>query len=87
VHHLAIAANVPLPEVVDWLHSLGGSLVVEFVEPHDPMAAPLLGNKPEGLFPDYRIDAFEALLGERFTIEQQAQLPSKSRTLYFATPR
>jgi hypothetical protein len=87
VHHLAIASNVPLPEIVDFFHSLGATLVVEFVEPHDPMAKRLLGNKPEGLFPDYRIDAFEALLESRFTIEHREQLPSASRTLYLAAPR
>ncbi len=50
VHHLAIAANVPLGEVVSWFRSLGATLIVEFVEPHDPMAAQLLGNKPDGMF-------------------------------------
>ena len=56
VHHLAIGANIPLPEVVSWLHSLGGRLVVEFVGPDDPMARRLLSNKPAGLFPDYRLE-------------------------------
>ena len=36
--------------------------MVEFVHPDDPMARRLLANKPDGLFPDYRRDAFEALL-------------------------
>jgi hypothetical protein len=91
VHHLALAGNVPLPEVVSWLRALGGSLgsslVVEFVEPHDPMARQLLGNKREGLFPDYRIDAFEKLLEEQFTIARREPLPGGSRTLYLAEPR
>jgi hypothetical protein len=87
VHHLAIAANVPLPDVVDWLHSLGGALVVEFVEPHDPMAERLLGNKPAGMFPEYRLDAFVKLLEQSFTVERSVALPSGSRTLFFARPR
>jgi hypothetical protein len=87
VHHLAIAANVPLPEVVGWFHSLGATLVVEFVEPHDPMAAQLLGNKPAGMFDDYRVDVFEKLLDEQFAIDRREALPSGSRTLYLATPR
>jgi hypothetical protein len=91
VHHLALAGNVPLPEIVSWLRSLSGSpgtsLVVEFVEPHDPMAQQLLGNKREGLFPDYRIDAFEKLLEEQFTIARREQLPGGTRTLYLAEPR
>ena len=87
VHHLAIAANVPLAEVVSWFRSLGATLVVEFVEPHDPMAAQLLGNKPAGLFAGYRIDVFEKLLEEQFTITRREALPGGSRTLYVAVPR
>jgi hypothetical protein len=87
VHHLAIAANVPLPEVVSWLASFGATLVVEFVEPHDPMAERLLGNKPAGMFPDYRIERFEELLAEHFTIEGREALPSGSRTLFLCSPR
>jgi hypothetical protein len=87
VHHLALGSNVPLPEVVDWLHSLGGTVIVEFVEPHDPMAQRLLANKREGLFPDYRIDAFEEAIGRQFEIQQREALPGGSRTLYVAQPR
>lgn len=87
VHHLAIAANVPLPQIIEWFRSFGATLIVEFVEPHDPMAERLLANKPEGLFPDYRIEVFEELLAASFVIDARQQLPSRSRTLYLATPR
>ncbi|MGC4890993.1 class I SAM-dependent methyltransferase [Micromonospora sp. DT227] len=85
VHHLAIGRNVPLPDVLDQLAALtepGGSLVVEFVHPDDPMARRLLANKPDGLFPDYRRDAFEALLARRGRVVARAELPSGTRTLY-----
>ncbi|MER5456662.1 class I SAM-dependent methyltransferase [Micromonospora sp. NPDC002389] len=85
VHHLAIGRNVPLPEVVACLAGYaarGGRLVVEFVHPDDPMAARLLANKPDGLFPDYRRDAFEALLAAHGTVEDRLELPSGTRTLY-----
>ncbi|MDP8987156.1 MAG: class I SAM-dependent methyltransferase, partial [Actinomycetota bacterium] len=36
VHHLAITVNVPIPEIVDWLHGFGARLVVEFVDRADP---------------------------------------------------
>jgi len=85
VHHLAIARNVPLPEVVDWLAGFGGRLVVEFVDPADPMAQRLLANKPAGLFGDYRRDVFERLLAERFDVTRREELPSGTRTLYLAT--
>ena len=87
VHHLALAANVPLAQVVEWFADLGGTLVVEFVEPHDPMADRLLGNKAAGLFPDYRIEEFERLLGERYQVTSHLRLPSGGLTLYVAEPR
>lgn len=86
VHHLAIGANIPLPEVVSWLHGFGGRLVVEYVEPTDPMAQRLLANKPEGLFPGYRREVFEELLAARFLVEQQVTLAGGTRTLYAAVP-
>ena len=86
VHHLAIGANIPLPEVVSWLRGFGGRLVVEFVEPTDPMAQRLLANKPAGLFPDYRREAFEELLAARFRVERQVTLTGGTRTLYAAVP-
>lgn len=86
VHHLAIGANVPLPEVVSWLHGFGGRLVVEYVEPTDPMARRLLANKPQGLFPGYRREVFEELLAARYRVEQQVTLAGGTRTLYAAVP-
>jgi SAM-dependent methyltransferase len=85
VHHLAIGRNVPLPEVVDQLVALtvtGGSLVVEFVHPDDPMGRRLLANKPDGLFPDYRREVFESLLAARGRVVARTELPSGTRTLY-----
>lgn len=86
VHHLAIAANVPLGQIVDWLHGFGARLVVEFVDRADPMTRRLLANKPVGLFDDYRIDHFEELLAERFHIAERQVVPSGTRTLYLCEP-
>lgn len=92
IHHLAIGRNVPLAEVVDWLFGFvatagpRGRVVVEFVHPEDPMAQRLLANKPAGLFPDYRRDEFERLLGRRCAIERREELPSGTRTLYVGVP-
>jgi hypothetical protein len=87
VHHLAIGANVPLPQVVDWLLGFGGQLVVELVHVEDPMVERLLANKPAGLFDDYSREAFEGLLAERATVERTETLPGGTRTLYLATPK
>jgi hypothetical protein len=87
VHHLAIGRNVPLPEVLDWLAGLGRRLVIEFVDPADPMARRLLSNKPAGLFGGYRREVFEKLLADRCEVTQREELPSGTRTLYAAVPR
>ncbi len=86
VHHLAIAANVPLPQVLDWFASLGGDLVIEFVDRDDPMVRRLLANKPAGTFDAYTRQAFEDLLAARFTVRRTEALPGGTRSLYFATP-
>jgi hypothetical protein len=87
LHHLAITGNLPLAQLVDWLHGLGGRLVVEFVDAADPMADRLLANKPPGMHGDYRRELFERLLEARFEVIERQQLPSGTRTLYHATPR
>jgi len=87
LHHLAITGNVPLAELVDWLHGLGARLVVEFVDPTDPMADRLLANKPAGMHGDYRREVFERLLEARFDVVEREEFPSGTRTLYHATPR
>ena len=85
VHHLAIGANVPLPAVVDWLAGLGAALVVEFPTREDPMVARLLSRKREDAHPDYELERFEALLGERFDVARRE--PRGSRVLFEARPR
>ena len=87
VHHLSIAANVPLAEVVDWLASLGGVLVVEFAGRDDAMVQRLLSRKKDDAHPDYDAENFERLLAKRFEISRREPLASGLRTLYEAHPR
>jgi SAM-dependent methyltransferase len=87
VHHLAIGRNVPLPQVRDLLADLGERVVVEFVDPADPMAQRLLANKPAGMFGDYRREVFERVFEQRFRIERRQELPSGTRVLYTGVPR
>jgi hypothetical protein len=86
LHHLVISANVPLDEVVDWLASVGGDLVIEFVSKQDPMVARLLLNK-EDRYADYDLARLEAALARRYAIENRLELGSGTRTLIFARRR
>lgn len=86
VHHMAITRNVPVREIVDWLASLGGTVLVEFPERTDPMVQRLLGAKREGAHEDYERAHFERCLHEAFVVERQQELPSTQRVLYQARP-
>ena len=87
IHHVSIAGNVPVSSFVDWLRDLGGSVVVEFPTPDDPMVKRLLSRKRPNDHPDYRRDWFERCLGERFDVVESTELGSGSRVLYHAQPR
>jgi len=87
VHHLTIAANVPLRDVVRWLGELGGALVVEFPTREDPMVQKLLRGKRPGLHTDYDVELFERHLDEHFDVRRRVVLSSGTRVLYFAVPR
>jgi len=87
VHHLSIGRNIPLRELVDWLRSLDCEVVVEFPARTDPMVQRLLGAKRADAHPDYDGETFDSLLRARFEILDLVELPSETRTLYFARPR
>jgi SAM-dependent methyltransferase len=87
VHHVAISANVPVKEIVDWLASLGAALVIEFPTREDPMVKKLLAPKREGLHPDYELGFFERTLNDAFEVERSERLESGTRVLYFARPK
>jgi hypothetical protein len=87
VHHVAISANVPVREFLDWLASLGCSLVIEFPTREDPMVRRLLAGKRTEEHPDYELGYFERALKEMFDVERSERLGSGTRVLYFARPK
>ena len=87
IHHVAISANVPVREFVDWLAGLGCSLVIEFPTREDPMVKRLLAGKREGEHTDYELGYFERALAEAFDVERRERLGSGTRVLYFARPK
>jgi len=52
IHHLAIARNVPLDQLLNWLIDLAHFGVIEFVPKTDPMVQKLLCFR-EDIFPNY----------------------------------
>ena len=86
IHHTVISANIPLKEFVDWLASLGTSLVMEFITKQDPMVRTLLRNKKDN-YTDYELEYFEQCLSEAFDVKKRKMLKSSTRILYFAQAR
>lgn len=81
IHHLAIAKNIPLPQIVHWLLDFADTGVIEFVEKDDPTAAFMLANR-EDIFDDYTKENFIAILASRATITDKVDVPNTKRTLF-----
>ena len=81
IHHLAIANNVPLPQLAEFFHTLGRWLVIEFVPKEDSQVQVLLASRQD-IFPDYHTAGFEAAFGEFFTIHERTPLQDSGRVLY-----
>jgi len=82
VHHLAIARNLPLEQVIGWLTAMAPQGVLEFVPKSDPMVQRLLQLR-EDLFEDYDSKTFENLLGHAARIVRSEQVSSSGRKLYW----
>lgn len=82
VHHLAIAKNLPLEQVIGWLTAMAPQGVLEFVPKSDPMVQRLLQLR-EDLFDDYDSKTFETLLGNAARIVRSEQVSSGGRKLYW----
>jgi ribosomal protein L11 methylase PrmA len=80
VHHMSIARNVPLPDVVDWIIDLAPAGVIEFVPKNDPMVRRLLRLR-EDIFADYAEDTFLERVRQRGEVVDSVRLPGSGRLL------
>ena len=80
-HHLAIAKNVPLPQVVEWLVERAPTGIIEFVPKIDPTVQKMLALR-EDIFDDYTIEAFTTALSQRGRIVKQKEVSQSGRTLF-----
>ena len=86
IHHIVIAANIPMSEFINWLDDLGGDLIIEFVTAEDAMAQMLLRNKVDQ-YQDYTIAEFERLVSARYEIADSEELKGGHRKIYFLRRR
>lgn len=79
-HHLAIAKNIPLSQVVEWLVSLAPQGIIEFVPKEDETIQRMLALR-EDIFVNYNLEAFEEALNGCATIVDRLNLPDSARVL------
>ncbi len=83
-HHLAIAHNVPLDQVITWIVDLAPAGVIEFVPKSDPTIGRMLALR-EDIFVNYDLERFATILGKRATIRQRKTVSESGRTLFWYT--
>jgi hypothetical protein len=86
VHHLAIANNLPLSRIAEFLNRVGRSIIIEFVPKDDPQVVRLLASRKD-VFPDYHQREFERCFRRYFDIEAADPIPDSGRVLYLMKGR
>jgi ribosomal protein L11 methylase PrmA len=81
VHHLAIANNVPLPDLAEFFAGIGRWLIVEFVPKADSQVQRLLASRND-IFPDYTAEGFERAFCQAFTLHERVPIEGSQRIMY-----
>ena len=80
VHHLSIARNIPLDQLLDWLLNLAPTGVIEFVPKEDPMVQELLRHR-EDIFPNYTEEFFLQHIETKATLVKTKVVSKSGRLL------
>ena len=81
IHHLVIAKNIPLEDVIKWIISFAPSGLIEFVPKEDPTVKIMMNLKGD-IFKDYEEKNFETLLSKYTKIENISTVTSTNRKIY-----
>tara|TARA_Y100000741_G_scaffold364643_1_gene356367 strand:- start:1840 stop:3222 length:1383 start_codon:yes stop_codon:yes gene_type:complete len=80
-HHLAIAKNIPLNQVVKWLVSLAPRGLIEYIPKNDITIKKMLELKGD-IFSDYTIENFEKSLNQNCNIISKNNISETGRVIY-----
>ena len=80
-HHLAIAKNIPLDQIIEWLTKLAPVGLIEFVPKLDETVKRMLENR-EDIFEEYTQLNFENILESRSKIIKKSIVSSSGRIIY-----
>ncbi len=82
IHHLAIAKNIPLTELIAWLVKIAPRGVIEFIPKNDSTIVKMLALR-EDIFTDYSQEKFELFLRKHARIVKEQCISESGRTLYW----
>jgi ribosomal protein L11 methylase PrmA len=80
-HHLAIAKNIPLEDVVNWITSLAPRGIIEFVPKNDVTIQSMIKLKGD-IFPHYNLENFKNFLSKKVKITSEKIISKSGRTLF-----
>lgn len=86
VHHLAIANNVPLPQIAAYFSQLAPWLAIEFVPKGDSQVQRLLAARVD-IFDDYTLEGFKHAFGANYKIEAEEAVKESQRQLFLMRRR
>jgi ribosomal protein L11 methylase PrmA len=81
IHHLAIANNIPLQQIVQLFHSMSRYVLIEFVPKSDPKVKALLQHRKD-IFERYTLEYFKQEVAKLFVVLQQKQITNTERILF-----
>lgn len=81
IHHLAIAKNIPLGQVVTWLVARAPAGLIEFIPKSDPTVQAMLRLR-EDIFEDYTEERFSEELKRHARIVSRTPVSASGRALY-----
>ena len=81
-HHLAIAKNIPLEDVINWITSLAPKGIIEFVPKNDETIQSMITLKGD-IFPNYNLENFKRFLSNNTKITSEKIVSKSGRTLFF----
>ena len=81
IHHLAIARNIPLDQLISWVVERAPRGLIEYVPKSDPTVQAMLRYR-EDIFVDYSAELFELHLSRHAKIVSSTTVSASGRTIY-----
>ncbi len=85
IHHMVISANIPMVEYIEWLHSLGTEVIIEFVGISDAMSQILVRNRVNQ-YQELTHENFEQAISKHFQINDSELIKGGDRKIYYLSP-